>query len=131
LRRTYSLLSTAGINTVVMRDVPQPGFDVPACLSRRAARAPFRLRDCSYDRDESLSQRAILAQNEAARGLDRVAFVDMTDRLCSRSPCPVIEGGVIVYRDDDHLTATFSLNEAPILAQRILAAMSQTKRPLP
>jgi peptidoglycan/LPS O-acetylase OafA/YrhL len=131
LRRTYSQLSAAGINTIVMRDVPQPGFDVPACLSRRAARAPFRLRDCSYDRDESLSQRAILAQNEAARGLDRVAFVDMTDRLCSRSPCPVIEGGVIVYRDDDHLTATFSLSEAPILAQRILAAMSQAKRPLP
>jgi peptidoglycan/LPS O-acetylase OafA/YrhL len=130
LRRTYSLLSTAGINTVVMRDVPQPGFDVPACLSRRAARAPFRFRDCSYDRDESLSQRAILAQNEAARGLDRVAFVDMTDRLCTRSPCAVALRGSVVYRDDDHLTAAFSRSEAPVLDERIRAAVAITERGL-
>jgi hypothetical protein len=128
LRRTYSLLSTAGINTIVMRDVPEPGFDVPSCLSRRAAGAPFRFRDCVYDRDESLSQRAILAQNAAARGLDRVSFVDMTDRLCVRSPCRVALRGLIVYRDDDHLTATFSRSEAPVLDERIRAAVAIADR---
>jgi peptidoglycan/LPS O-acetylase OafA/YrhL len=128
LRRTYSLLSSARINTIVMRDVPQPGFDVPACLSRRAAGAPFRMRECEYDRDESVSPRAIAAQNEAARGLDRVAFVDMTDRLCTRSPCAVALRGSVVYRDDDHLTATFSRAEAPVLGDRIRAAVSSLER---
>jgi peptidoglycan/LPS O-acetylase OafA/YrhL len=128
LRRTYSLLSFARINTIVMRDVPQPGFDVPACLSRRAAGAPFRMRECEYDRDESVSPRAIAAQNEAARGLDRVAFVDMTDRLCARSPCAVALRGTVVYRDDDHLTATFSRAEAPVLGARISAAVSRLER---
>jgi peptidoglycan/LPS O-acetylase OafA/YrhL len=128
LRRTYSLLSSARINTIVMRDVPQPGFDVPACLSRRAAGAPFRMRECEYDRDESVSPRAIAAQNEAARGLDRVAFVDMTDRLCARSPCAVALRGTVVYRDDDHLTATFSRAEAPVLGARISAAVSRLER---
>ncbi len=128
LRRTYSLLSSARINTIVMRDVPQPGFDVPACLSRRAAGAPFRMRECEYDRDESVSPRAITAQNEAARGLDRVAFVDMTGRLCARSPCAVALRGAVVYRDDDHLTATFSRAEAPVLGDRISAAVSRLER---
>jgi hypothetical protein len=38
LRRTYGLLSSAGINTVVIRGTPRPGIDVPACLghARRA-----------------------------------------------------------------------------------------------
>jgi hypothetical protein len=124
LRRTYGLLSEAGINTIVMRDVPDAGFDVPACLSRRAAGAPFQVRECEYQREEALSAPAIAAQNEAARGLRRVAFVDMTDRLCSRSPCPVTRGGVIVYRDGDHLTATFSRSEAPVLDERIRVALA-------
>ena len=86
------------------------------------------MRECEYDRDESVSPRAITAQNEAARGLDRVAFVDMTDRLCARSPCAVALRGAVVYRDDDHLTATFSRAEAPVLGDRISAAVSRLER---
>ena len=130
LRRTYRVLSGAGINTVVMRDVPRPGFDVPACLSRRAAESPFRIRECEYARDEALSAPAIAAQTAAARGLRRIAFVDMTDRLCSRSTCPVTRGGVIVYRDDDHLTASFSRAQAPTLDERIRLAIKRLGGPL-
>jgi len=130
LRRTYSMLSSAGITTIVMRDVPDVGFDVPACLSRRAAGAPFQIRECEYRREEALSAPAIAAQNEAARGLRRVAIVDMTDRLCSRSPCPVRQHGVIVYRDGDHLTASFSRAQAPTLDDRIRLAIKRLGRPL-
>ena len=128
LRRTYTVLSAAGILTIVMRDVPDVGFDVPACLSRRAARAPFRVRECEYRREEALSARAISAQNAAARGLDRVAIVDMTDRFCSGSPCSVTRGGVIVYRDSDHLTASFSRAQAPELDERIRLAIKRLGR---
>jgi len=130
LRRTYSMLSSAGITTIVMRDVPDVGFDVPACLSRRAAGAAFQVRECEYRREEALSAPAIAAQNEAARGLGRVAIVDMTDRLCSRSPCPVTRQGVIVYRDGDHLTASFSRAQAPTLDDRIRLAIKRLGRPL-
>ncbi|HEV8499686.1 MAG TPA: SGNH hydrolase domain-containing protein, partial [Gemmatimonadaceae bacterium] len=130
LRRTYSLLSAAGIITIVMRDVPDVGFDVPACLSRRAAGAPFRVRECEYRREEALSARAIAAQNEAARGLRRVAFVDMTDGFCSSSPCPVTRSGVILYRDGDHLTASFSRAQAPTLDERIRLAIKRLGGPL-
>jgi peptidoglycan/LPS O-acetylase OafA/YrhL len=128
LRRTYALLSAAGIKTIALRDVPDVGFDVPACLSRRASDAPFQVRGCEYDLMASLRPSAIAAQTEAARGLDNVAIVSMNDRLCTRSPCAVVKRGAIVYRDDDHLTATFSRAEAAVLGERLAAAANRLDR---
>ena len=124
LRRTYALLSSAGIKTVVMRDVPDVGFDVPACLSRQASGAPLQLRACRYDMGASLHPEGIRAQDQAARGLSNLAFVDMNDRLCAGgSGCPVVVRGAIVYKDDDHITASFSRAEGPVLGDRILEAV--------
>ena len=86
LRRTYSRLSAAGIPTVAIRDVPHTPFDVPSCLSRRAARLPFAS-DCEYERGGSLSPVAVSAQSSAARGL-RIRFVDMNDQICATPDAP-------------------------------------------
>jgi hypothetical protein len=123
LRRTYGVLSRAGITTVVIRDVPQVGFDAPGCLSRRASNAPFSGKPCEYDRERSLNHHGVQAQTDAALGMRRVAFVDMNDRICSSRQCGVVQRGTIVYRDGDHLTATFSEREAPVLGDRIEAAV--------
>jgi len=128
LRRTYGMLSRAGIKTIAMRDVPDAGFDAPACLSRRASGAPFQLRDCTYDLADALRPSAITAQKSAARGLDNVAIVSMNDRVCSRSPCSVVQRGNIVFRDGDHLTAAFSRAEAPVLGDRLGAAAQALSR---
>jgi hypothetical protein len=123
LRRTYTMLSKARLNTVVIRDVPDAGFDVPSCLSRRASGAPFHRSSCAYDRG-SLVPRAIAAQTDAAKGLPRIAFVNMTDRFCSGRRCDAVRNGAIVFRDGDHLTATFSRANAAVLGSRIGAAMA-------
>jgi peptidoglycan/LPS O-acetylase OafA/YrhL len=127
LRRTYARLSRAAINTIVMRDVPETGFDVPACLSAKAAGLP-RVNDCTYRLRDALHPDAIAAQDVAARGLGHLAMVSMVDRVCSTATCPVIQGGAIVYKDDDHLTATFSRAEAPVLGGRIDAALRSLRR---
>ena len=124
LRRTYGMLSRAGITTIAMRDVPDAGFDAPACLSRRASGAPFQLRDCSYDLADALRPAAIAAQQSAARGLENVVVLSMNDRVCPRSPCSVMQRGSVVFRDGDHLTTTFSRAEAPVLGARIVRAIS-------
>ena len=121
LRRTYARLTGAGIHTIVLRDVPRTGFDVPACLSRRAADLPFS-RACDYDRATSVSRVAIAAQDRAARGLP-VRIVDMNDQLCDSPRCQVVRNGAVVFTDDNHLTATFSRSIAPVLGQRLAAAM--------
>jgi hypothetical protein len=123
LRRTYVTLSAAGITTIALRDVPDIGFDAPGCLSRNASAAPIKLYRCEYDYASGLIPSAVAAQSRAAEGLPNVALVSMNDRVCSRSPCPVVQRGVIVYRDDDHLTASFSRAEARVLGDRIEAAV--------
>lgn len=123
LRRTYQRLSSAGLRTVVIRDVPDAGFDAPACLSRRAAGMPS-LRECTYELGDALHPAARAAQTDAARGIPRLAFVDMTDRICSTRPCPVVQRGNVVFRDGDHLTASFSRAEAPVLGKRIMRAVA-------
>jgi peptidoglycan/LPS O-acetylase OafA/YrhL len=121
LRRTYARLSNAGIPVVAIRGTPRTWFDVPACLSRRAARL-FRAQECVYDRARALSRAAIHAQTEAAKGLG-VAFVDMNDQICASARCGVTKGGIIVFTDDNHLTASFSRSVAPVLGARIEAAV--------
>jgi hypothetical protein len=121
LRRTYERLVAAGIRTIAIRDVPRTGFDVPACLSRRAAALPFA-RECVYERRSSLVQRAVAAQDAAVRGLP-VQIVDMNDQVCSTAHCPVVKDGVIVFTDDNHLTASFARSVAPVLGERIARAI--------
>jgi peptidoglycan/LPS O-acetylase OafA/YrhL len=123
LRRTYSRLTAAGIKTVAIRGTPRTWFDVPQCLSRRAAGLPGA-RSCEYDRARSLNRIAIAAQNDAARGLP-VPFVDMNDQICSTSRCRVMRNGIVMFTDDNHLTASFTRSLAPVLGERIEAALSK------
>jgi hypothetical protein len=120
LRRTYTRLTKAGIRVIVMRDVPKTHFDVPECLSRKAARLPFS-RDCSYERRHSISQTGIQAQNRAARGLP-ISFIDMNDVICARQRCLSHKNdGVVIFTDDNHITASFSRSVGDILGARIVA----------
>lgn len=50
-------------------------------------------------------------------------LIDLTDRLCGRERCDTIIGNVLVYRDDHHLTATFSLALAEVLGDALQRAM--------
>ena len=52
----------------------------------------------------------------------------MTDRVCATSRCSVVQRGNIVFRDDDHLTATFSRAEASVLGERIVAGLKAIAR---
>ena len=126
LRRTYERLIAAGIETIAIRDVPRTGFDVPACLSRRAAALPFA-RECVYERRASLVPRAIEAQGAAALRLP-VHIIDMNDQICANVRCPVVQGGVVVFTDDNHLTASFSRSVAPVLGERIARAIAAGAR---
>jgi hypothetical protein len=119
LRRTYTILTKAGIRVIVMRDVPKTHFDVPECLSRKAANLPFA-KDCSYQREQSISLAGIQAQDRAARGLP-ISFIDMNDVICPGDRCLPRHGGAIVYTDDNHITASFSRSVGDILGARIVA----------
>jgi len=121
LRKTYQRLTSAGLPVVVIRGTPRTWFDAPACLSRRSAHLPFA-DACTYDRARSFNRIAAAAQTEAARSLP-IRFVDMNDQICASRRCSVERGGLVVFTDDNHLTATFSRSMAPVLGARVASAL--------
>ncbi|MEQ1693212.1 MAG: SGNH hydrolase domain-containing protein, partial [Gemmatimonas sp.] len=121
LRRTYARLAAARIPVIVLRGTPRVPFDVPSCLSRRAERLPFAS-DCQFTIDRAFRARAQLAQDVAARGLN-VRFVDMNDQVCATTRCPTIRDGVVMFTDDNHLTAGFTKSVGLVLADRLSGAL--------
>jgi len=44
-----------------------------------------------------------------------VTLVDLTDAVCPTEACSVVQNGIIKFRDNNHLTATFARSLAPAL----------------
>ncbi|WP_436536036.1 acyltransferase family protein [Actinoplanes sp. HUAS TT8] len=109
----------AGAKVVFISDTAWPQGNVPECVSNHVT----SVTDCGRDRDAALGdarRRKLIA--EAARQNDAVV-VDPVKWMCTEDRCPVIIGNVLVYKDDSHISATYSKLVAPALEQRMSAAM--------
>jgi len=113
MRRTWQGLA-AGSKVVVLRDTPAPRIDIAECVSVHRE----QLTRCAVPRDEALTGIGPL-QVQAAQGLDRVWLLDLNDAICPGSRCPAVIGGVLVYRDTNHLTATYARSLGPLLDERL------------
>jgi SGNH domain (fused to AT3 domains) len=125
LRRTYMRLAGLGIDVVVLRALPWVPFDVPSCLSRRAAQLPMST-DCRFAPDRTFMARGRRAQERAARGLP-VQFVDMNEQVCGAGPgsCATERDGVIRYTDDNHITRSFSRSLSGTLGEKLATALER------
>ncbi|HEX9045153.1 MAG TPA: acyltransferase family protein, partial [Candidatus Limnocylindrales bacterium] len=111
------LLAQVPGRIVVLADTPIARVDVPACLSAHLA----DIRACASDRGWAFGYQPGLRDRTAAR-LVGAAYLSMNDAICPGSgPCPAVLRGMIVYRDDHHMTATFARSLAPLLEARLLA----------
>jgi peptidoglycan/LPS O-acetylase OafA/YrhL len=101
----------------LLADTPLSRYDVPACLSRNLDDT----RRCATDRAYAFGSKP-RARERVAAHLTGAALVDLSDAICpGKGTCPAVVDGMIVYRDDHHLTATFAASLAPILAERLPA----------
>lgn len=101
-RRSWSTFTRNDIPVAVIRDTPAPGFDVPECVAANTA----ALGECSAPRGEAADDKG-LAQMAGVRGLPGATLIDLNDFICPADECPPVIGDVLVYRDGDHLTATY------------------------
>nr|WP_264029949.1 acyltransferase family protein [Cellulosimicrobium sp. SH8] len=111
-RDTLRPLVEAGIRVVVVRDTPYPPFVGPECV---AEHGPGALA-CAFPRP--VDGKVVDPAVEAARNLDGVDVVDLTDGLCEPEECRAVEGNVLVYRDN-HLTDTYALSLLPRLTREL------------
>jgi hypothetical protein len=121
-KQTMEELVHAGIAVVLLRDSPLPPFDVPVCIARNTPK-PDAAGNCRFDPAVALDAAAYSAEQAASAGLPNVYFLDMTDQICPGNSCPAMRHGLIVYRDDNHLTGTFAGSLAPVLRTRFFGLL--------
>ena len=106
---------------VVLRDTPRLASTVAVCVDRAIARGSDAGADCARDREDAL---LVDPAALAAAGDDSEAtlVVDLTDAVCGPERCEPVVGGIWAYRDNVHLTRTFSATLAPALGAALDAA---------
>lgn len=105
-RAYFEVLSAAGIPVLGIRDNPWFEEDIPKCVELRDPDV------CGLDRDDVYGDLEALEVPES----EMFTFVDAADDYCTASRCGVIQGNVLVYRDQHHLTRTWTLLHGQVVA---------------
>ncbi|WP_430332976.1 acyltransferase family protein [Rhodococcus sp. ACT016] len=115
-------LADRDLEVIGLRDTPwlqSNGVQYRAadCLARRGGSAD----SCGIDRANVLAE--VDPAQAAIADLSNVQLLDLSDAVCRTDRCRVIEGNVLIYRDSNHLTATYVRTLAPEL-DRLLAPVT-------
>ena len=115
--RTLERFTAAGVPVVVLRDTPWPGTDVARCVSEHLDDPSA----CDVGRGALASPSFDVG---TTKGIDGATPLDLTAAMCSAERCPAVIGPRLVYRDDNHLTATFARSLAGRLGVPLAAVIA-------
>ncbi|WP_280525834.1 SGNH hydrolase domain-containing protein, partial [Cellulomonas uda] len=121
---TWQRLSDAGIDVAVLGDTPWVGIDVPECVAQHR---DTWTTECSPD-SAAPERRSSLAQQQAAADALGVPLLDVTDLLCPDQQCPAVIGGVLVWRDVSHVTASYARTLEPELRDWLVPLVAAAPR---
>ena len=111
-REVHDRLTEQFGTVVVMRDTPRAPHNVANCLSRN----PTDPAECEFPAEGHVLRDTALFEAEV-RAVGESHHLDITPYVCESDPCQMVTpGGVIKYRDTQHLTGTFSTTLAPIFS---------------
>jgi hypothetical protein len=112
---------------LVMIDTLRTSTDIPACIAAN----PADVRPCAISRKTGMTDYFGVRERIAAE-VSGAGIIDLLYAICAGMPCQVMRDGMIVYRDNHHLTATFAASLAPALEaalQRYVDAIDATAMP--
>jgi hypothetical protein len=109
-------MQAKGAPIVALVDNPDFLSDPNKCLRLSPAQ------DCTEPRSEVLQRVDPIAVAAAASG---ASLLDFTDKYCDDQTCFSVVGGANVYRDQDHLTVTWTLTLKKLIGAAITAALSR------
>ena len=115
-RDTFRALARQGAKVRFIRDTPYADYDVPGCLAQAEWDGHTQ---CPAPLSAVLNPSIYAAEVRAAQDFGNVKVLDLSDRMCGPDRCFLEAGGLIIYRDADHLTASFSRSLAAVLFQRL------------
>ncbi|WP_433783468.1 acyltransferase family protein [Actinomycetospora sp. CA-101289] len=113
----WQRVDALGIPVVAVRDNPRFDHRPSECLERYGRGAP----DCEVPRGDLLAADAPYAVREDVPA--RVSFLDLSNELCTASTCPPEIGNVLVYLDDNHVSASYSRTMSTAVGQQLPALL--------
>ncbi|MFR9750026.1 acyltransferase family protein [Nocardia sp. 004] len=113
----WSQLAERGLNVLAIRDTPwlrRDGVRYRAidCLAGQGDRI-----SCGIPRTAALNE--VNPALEFTGAFPNVFPLDLTDAVCEPEVCAVVEGNVLIYHDEHHLTASYSRSLAPELGRQL------------
>ena len=114
----WEKLAPAGIKIIAIRDNPDFGFDVSACVEMHGVNAPI----CSRPRSEMFTEPT--PAGPVLRQVTHVRFIDLSNYFCDLNICHPVIGNVLIYRHMNHITATYVHTLAPALRNEMLRALA-------
>jgi hypothetical protein len=123
MARTLARLVPAAGKVIVVADTPLSLVDPQVCLSRN----PRSVLACATPVARAINDEWLGHERDAAEQAG-AGFIDPSLWVCPSSPCPVVIGNVLVYRNPGHLTATFAATLAARLGDAIATARAGSHR---
>ena len=102
---------------VVLRDTPKVLGDTDTCVERAIDRRRPAGSACRVARGGALNVDSAAVAGRSARS---VQVVDLTPFFCDRRFCYPVVGGALVFKDQNHMTETFSKSLGPYLSRAIM-----------
>lgn len=110
--RTMKRLRRTGAKVAVMKTLTWAPNRIVSCVRDN----PRRLRKCAFERKQP-TNRAFEAR--AAKRVKGAKLVDARDAVCLPRICPAVSDDLLVYRDPQHLSATYARTLAQWLDARL------------
>lgn len=118
LKDTVQRLRDAGSEVLVIADSPRMPSQPATCVSTDVMDASR----CDEARDTALDGEIAATERRVAEETGAI-YADFTKYICDDEVCPVIIDDMFVYRDVNHMTATFVGYLAPALQPTIAEAL--------
>lgn len=116
-RESWGPLITRGAEVLALVDNPV----MDTIEQGRCAERPGDALSCNIPLDKAFAERDLI--REAATDFEGATAVDFTRYYCTGSGCPLVVGGVKVYRDRGHITGTYMRTLAPYLTAEFEEAL--------
>lgn len=116
-RRVLDTFAPSAGTVILINATPRLPFDGPDCLVARSWRAHLGLagNDCSAPAHDPVLDAIEESLRHAAAAHANVRVVDMREIICPNGLCLAERDGMILWRDTQHLTASFVRTLAPTL----------------
>jgi len=119
--RVLTAINSAVGHIYILRGTPELPFDGPNCLSSKSwlSWLPVRQNMCHAPAFNKQNSDVYLSLQQAGRRFDNVTVLDLNSAVCPRGECDAERDGKIVFRDSQHMTASFVESLSGDLGQQL------------